>query len=210
MRHVTVPEVTRVGNLVRLVTILVTFNLASVAHGQTAKSPADFDIVSIKLHMTGHEVAESLRARFGAKVDPVNGIRVTTSPGKYNPTMSYVSQVHYQTKDFSLTVEFWEVFPASSAQREGAYRISYVANTKTQADVEDMKQSILAKYGAPTKTGPTGDLWCEAASCDPNQPLMNANPMSLDPQYYVGLTDEGFRRQMEAAFSKSKTGSRPL
>jgi hypothetical protein len=192
-------------------TTLPIFHLTCVAQGQTQPSaPADFDVVSVKLHMTGREVIETLRTRFGATVDPVKGIRVTTSAGTYNTAKPYVSQVHYKAKDFTLNVDFAEIFPASGVRREGAYRISYFADTKTQADKEGIQQKILAKYGAPTTTGVTGDMWCQVATCDLNQPLMEARPSPLDPGFYVGLRDEGFRRRMEEAFSKSKTGSPPL
>ena len=201
-----------VGNTICSSILLLIFQLVSVAQGQTqSKAPADFDIVSVKLHMTGYEVTEVLRARFGAKIDPVHGINVTTSPGRYNPKTPYVSHVLYKTKEFFLTVDFWETFPVSTTRREGAYRISYLAYTKTDADREALKQSIVAKYGAPlSQSVPRGDMWCQDASCDLNQPLLVAEKLPLDPEFSVRLTDEGFRKRMEEAFGKSKTTSPPL
>lgn len=191
--------------------VLAVLALTSITHGQAkSTAPADFDIVSIKLHMTGGEVVDALRSRFGASLDPVNGIQVvTTSPGRYSQS-PYISQIHYKTKDFSLDVQFWEIYPASSARREGVYRISYVANTKTQADIEAMRQKVRVKYGPPSGAGPTGEMWCQAASCDLNEPLLNARPTPIDPGFYLGLTDEGFRKRMEQAFSKATTVSPPL
>jgi hypothetical protein len=180
--------------------------------GGPAKSgPAEFDIISVKLHMTAREVTEVLSRRFGAKIDPLHGINVTKSPGKYNPATPYVSHVQYKTKDFFLTVEFAEIFPVSTIRREGAYRISYLAYTKTEADREAFKRIIVAKYGPPSTKGVGGsDMWCQAASCDLLQPFLEAGKSPLDPEFSLALRDEGFRRGMEEAFSKSKTVSPPL
>ena len=197
-------------SLICLLAAAVIF-LTGVSKGQTQPSaPVDFDVVSIKLHMTSREVVDILRTRFGAKVDPVNGVNVVSTVGKYSPK-SYVSKVLYRTKDFSLDIDFAEVFPASEARREGAYRITYVVPTKTDSDREAMKQRILGKYGSPTSKGVTGnDQWCQVPDCDLNQPMMEAGKLPLDPDFFVLLRDEGFRKRMEEAFNKSRTISPPL
>lgn len=198
------------GSLACLLATAVIF-LTGVSNGQTQPSaPIDFDVVSIKLHMTSHEVVDILRTRFGAKLDPVNGVNVVSSVGKYS-AKSYVSEVQYRTKDFSLDINFAEVFPASETRREGAYRISYFVRTKTDSDREAMKQKILGKYGNPTSKGVTGsDQWCQVPDCDLNQPMMEAGKSPLDPDFFVLLRDEGFRKRMEEAFNKSRTVSPPL
>ncbi len=85
-------------NPIWLLLAVFSFNLASFAEAQANSGPAEFDIISVKLHMTAREVTEVLSTRFGAKIDPLHGINVTKSPGKYNPATPYVSHVQYKTK----------------------------------------------------------------------------------------------------------------
>jgi hypothetical protein len=98
-------------------------SLAKCADGQTQqKAPEDFDVVSIRLHRTGAEVIQALRARFG--VDPAKNLIIGKKPGTYDPRMTYVPYVQYRAKNFSVNVEFVEVFPVSSKRREGAHAVA--------------------------------------------------------------------------------------
>jgi hypothetical protein len=173
-----------------------------------AKAPESFDIVSLRLYMTGDEAIAALRTRF--KINPATDLIVGKRPGTYAPKATFIPYVQYRTNAFSLKIEFAEVFPLSQGKREGAYRISYAMSTKTTADVDAMKQKAQEKYGAPTTNGPAGsDVWCDTPCDVLMKPQLEAGPM-FDGGFLVYLHDEGFRKRMEEAFNKTKTGAAPL
>jgi hypothetical protein len=149
---------------------------------------ARFDIDGVRLYMSAAEALRALRAKFG----PSARIDIAYDDDRLHPGQKYVSGLTYHGANYGIAVRFVEWTDpgepgwSSVPQTETARFVAMWLIEATDADRENFRDEVLAKYPRPDRGNdfdktwepPSVQLWCTGALydyqhiCEKNDPVM--------------------------------------
>ncbi len=135
------------------------------------------------------------------------------SAAQFTPGQKYTSAALYGTDRFKALLSFTESYPFDPTRPEQLTSINYQAETPTEADRQQLRDSIMTKYGQPYReTKGVSALWCNKGislgsgpvACAPDVPNLQLKGRELI------LGDSGpFHRERDAWNTKT-TGAPPI
>lgn len=171
-------------------------------------NPATFDIVSLRLGMTAKEADAALAARFPAmqKGYPM------PSNAQFTPGQKYTAAVSRNTEQFTVLLNFAETYPFDPTRPEQLTGIFYTPVTPSEADRQQFRESVFAKYGQPYReVKGISAVWCNKGvslgsgplACAPDQPTLTLKGTELI------LGDNGPIDRARAAWNRRTTSNAP-
>lgn len=191
-----------------------------------------FDIGDVKLHMSGKEVIEALKKKFGSSLNVVQVDTIQLAPkdviaysvfkSRLVPGKSYINGIAYSVSgqhDYSIVLS--ERLPGEDDTRpETVVRVMLQPrNISTREDMYQFDKAVLDKYGTPTwDDNSTGYfsrkiIWCYAkmsfGSCDsPSQPYLEWSRHFPD-SFFLDLGDTDYFDKVNAAYDRIIKAPKP-